>query len=96
MGAMTDDRRIARRIVVHGHVQGVFYRDSCRREADHVGVTGWATNEPDGTVSAVFEGPADAVDSMIAWAKQGSRESVVDRIDVEELDPPGATEFRVQ
>ena len=55
---------IRRRAVVHGNVQGVFFRDSARREAEKVGVAGWITNNSDGTVEAVFEGDEDApVDS---------------------------------
>ena len=54
-----------RRVVAHGNVQGVFFRDSTRREAERRGVAGWAENRSDGTVEAVFEGVADAVDALV-------------------------------
>ena len=52
---------IRARVVVSGHVQGVWFRESCRREADARGVAGWARNRADGTVEAVFEGQESAV-----------------------------------
>jgi acylphosphatase len=64
---------VARAVVVHGDVQGVAFRASCRSEAQSRGVVGWARNEYDGTVSAHFEGSPDAVDAMVAWARQGPR-----------------------
>jgi len=56
---------IRRRVVVHGLVQGVFFRDTCRRLAEQYGVAGWVRNLPDGRVEAVFEGPADAVCRLV-------------------------------
>ena len=47
--------RVRRRVVVRGYVQGVFFRDSCRREANTRGVAGWVTNRRDGAVEAVDE-----------------------------------------
>ena len=55
----------------HGRVQGVFFRDSVRREADRRGVAGWARNCSDGTVEAVFEGAPDAVEAMVAFVRAG-------------------------
>ena len=62
---------IRRRVVVHGHVQGVFFRDSTRERAQSRGVAGWARNRPDGAVEAVFEGDPEAVESMVRFASQG-------------------------
>ena len=56
------------RVVVHGHVQGVFFRDSVRRTARERGVAGWVRNRRDGTVEAVFEGEPDAVEAIVASA----------------------------
>lgn len=92
---MTDDNRVARHVVVHGRVQGVFFRDSCRREAEGRGVAGWVRNEPDGSVAALFEGPADAVEAMVAWARSGPRRAEVSDVDVRESEPTGAAGFRV-
>ena len=57
--------------MVHGNVQGVFFRDSCRREASSRGVAGWVTNRPDGAVEAVFEGEPDAVRAMVELVPDG-------------------------
>jgi acylphosphatase len=62
---------VRRRIRAHGRVQGVFFRDSVRREARSRGVAGFASNEPDGTVAAVFEGAPDAVDALVALCRAG-------------------------
>jgi acylphosphatase len=58
-------------VVVTGHVQGVFFRASMREQAERLGVTGWVRNEADGSVRAHFEGPAEAVESLVAWCAQG-------------------------
>ena len=54
-----------KRVVVHGRVQGVLFRESTRKEAEAAGVAGWVTNRPDGAVEAVLEGDADAVDALV-------------------------------
>jgi acylphosphatase len=86
---------VARSVVVHGLVQGVFFRDTCRREADRVQVTGWVRNEPDGTVAAFIEGPAPAVESLVAWCRRGPSRARVDRVDVAAATPRGSTTFDV-
>lgn len=89
-------QRAARAVVVHGDVQGVFFRGTCRDEAQARGVAGWARNEHDGTVSAHFEGPVEAVEAMVAWAREGPRHAHVERVDVREVDPDGLTGFEVR
>jgi acylphosphatase len=84
---------ISRRVVVHGRVQGVFFRDSCRREAQRAGVGGWVRNRPDGTVEALFEGPEEAVQRMVEWVRQGPAYARVERVDVVEEQPSGHTGF---
>lgn len=86
---------IRRRVIVHGRVQGVFFRDTARRMAQSRGLGGWVKNRPDGTVEAVFEGPADSVESMVRWCDDGPRGAVVERIEVKEEATEGLTEFRV-
>ena len=54
-----------------GRVHGVGYRDALHRRAESLGVTGWVRNRSDGSVEAVLQGSADAVDALIAWARQG-------------------------
>jgi len=80
--------------VVHGHVQGVFFRDTTRRQATARDVAGWVRNNPDGTVEAVFEGDPDAVDAMVRFAHEGPRGAVVQRVDVIEEQPEGLSGFR--
>ena len=83
-------------MVVHGEVQGVFYRDTCRREARRLGVTGFVRNTDDGTVEAVFEGDPDAVSTMVDWAHAGPIRAQVSRVDVAEEEPEGLTDFEVR
>jgi acylphosphatase len=77
-------------------VQGVFFRDSARRAAESRGVAGWVTNCEDGTVLAWFEGPDDAVRSMVEWARSGPSRASVESIDVEEVPPRDLSGFAVR
>ena len=85
-----------KRVVAHGRVQGVFFRDSTRQRAEAAGVAGWVANRPDGTVEAVFEGDADAVESLVAWMQDGPRGASVSRTDVNEEEPEGLRGFDVR
>ena len=87
---------IARRVRVHGRVQGVFFRDSTQREASSRGVAGWVRNCDDGTVEALFEGSPDAVEELVGWARSGPSQASVDRVDVDEADPSGLESFEVR
>jgi acylphosphatase len=87
---------IRRRVIVRGQVQGVFFRDTCRREAITRGVAGWVRNRPDGTVEAVFEGPASAVDAMCAWCETGPPRARVEGVSVSEEAPQEKQGFRVR
>ena len=82
-------------MVVHGRVQGVFFRDSCRREARSRQVAGWVRNNDDGTVEAVFEGEEDAVATLLRWAHVGPAGAQVGRVEVAEEQPEGLSGFRV-
>ncbi|MDH4176427.1 MAG: acylphosphatase [Thermoleophilia bacterium] len=73
---------VRRRVVVHGLVQGVWFRDSVRRRAERHGVAGWARNLPDGTVEAVLEGAAEAVDLLVEFCRLGPPDAVVTSVDV--------------
>jgi acylphosphatase len=86
---------VRRRIVVSGRVQGVWYRDSARREAARLGLAGRATNLPDGSVALEAEGPAEAVAAFLAWAAEGPPRARVDGIAVEHLTPTGEHGFTV-
>jgi acylphosphatase len=74
------------RLIVHGLVQGVFFRESTRRKAISHGVQGWAHNRLDGTVEAVFEGERDAVEQLVGFCHEGPRGAIVER--VERFDEP--------
>ena len=77
---------IARRIVVHGRVQGVGFREFMRREAMRRRIAGWVRNRRDGTVEAVIHGPEEAVLAVIAWASHVPASAQVTSIDVENAD----------
>lgn len=85
-----------KRVVVHGQVQGVFFRDTTRRVADRHGVAGWARNCPDGTVEAVFEGDPAAVGRLVEFAHEGPRGATVARVDVYEEEPEGLSGFSIR
>jgi len=59
------------RLIIEGRVQGVWFRDSTRREAVGLGLTGWVKNRVDGGVEVVAEGPADRVNKLVAWCHHG-------------------------
>ena len=77
---------ISRRLKITGHVQGVFYRESMRQRANQLGVTGWVRNCPDGSVEALLQGEAQAVELLISWAQHGPEAARVDKVDVELVD----------
>lgn len=84
------------RLVVHGRVQGVWFRESCRQEAVAHGVRGWVTNREDGAVEAVLAGPTEGVQAMVEWARTGPPRARVERIETAAADDPGHTGFEVR
>jgi acylphosphatase len=85
-----------RRVIVSGRVQGVWFRESCRREAESRGVAGWVRNLPNRKVEAAFEGPSAAVAALVEWCRVGPPRANVVRLDeIVEL-PTGATRFEVR
>ena len=87
---------VRRRVVVHGQVQGVFFRDSTRHRAVELGVAGWVRNRSDGAVEAVFEGSPDAVAAMADWSRRGPRSAAVERVEESEESPEGLSRFDVR
>jgi acylphosphatase len=87
---------IRRRVIVRGRVQGVFFRDSCRREATGREVRGWVRNRADGAVEAVFEGPADSVEAVCAWCQTGPPHARVEQVEVTDEVPQGEPGFQVR
>lgn len=87
--------RIRRRVVVHGRVQGVWFRDSMRREAERLGVFGWVRNMPDGSVEAALEGDEGAVDRLVAWCDHGPPGARVLRVETRSEPTEGLADFRI-
>ncbi|MEV0270271.1 acylphosphatase [Hamadaea sp. NPDC050747] len=86
---------IRRRVVVAGLVQGVYFRDTCRRQALAHNVSGWVRNRRDGAVEAAFEGAPDDVERLLRWAKRGPEDAVVKSVTVDEEEPVGDTGFLI-
>jgi acylphosphatase len=87
---------VRRRVVVHGSVQGVFFRDTCRRKAGSRGLAGWVTNRPDGAVEAVFEGESVAVAALVEWCGHGPRGADVASVDETSEEPEGVSGFEIR
>lgn len=84
------------RVLISGRVQGVAYRDSCRRMAEQHGVTGWVRNLPDGSVEAVFEGRTEDVHHLVEWSRHGPRFAEVTDVRVHAEEPEGISEFQTR
>jgi len=87
---------IASRVVVYGDVQGVFFRDSCREQAEQAGVAGWVRNRSDGAVEAVFEGEPEAVARVCRWCESGPDQARVDHVAVTDEELADLTGFTVR
>lgn len=85
-----------KRVVVHGSVQGVFFRDTMRRLAEQRSVSGWVRNNPDGTVEAVLEGDESPLERLLAFAHEGPRGARVERVEVFDEEPEGLTGFAIR
>ena len=94
-GAPREGGRVRVRAVVSGRVQGVWYRESCRREADRLGVAGSVRNRADGTVEIEAEGERPVVDALLSWAGRGPDRARVVGVRVEDVRPQGQHGFRV-
>jgi len=95
-GSVDEEGRIRRRIRVYGRVQGVFFRASTRERAAAAGAAGWVCNRPDGSVEAVLEGPAAAVEAVVDFCRQGPGPARVERLEEIEEEPEGLAGFEVR
>tara|TARA_Y100000815_G_scaffold206084_1_gene189941 strand:- start:10471 stop:10767 length:297 start_codon:yes stop_codon:yes gene_type:complete len=85
--------RAATHLILHGRVQGVFYRDWTVETARGLGLTGWVRNLPNGTVEAQLEGDEGAVAQMIEEMRDGPPRASVDRIERRDTEPQGFDSF---
>lgn len=81
---MTDRKTL--RLVIHGRVQGVYFRDSMRREAQNLAVAGWVRNRNDATVEAAVQGESANVDAIVRWAHHGPDRAQVEQVEIEPHD----------
>ncbi|SDJ56530.1 acylphosphatase [Natronorubrum texcoconense] len=88
--------RIRAHVFVTGTVQGVYYRANTRDTAREKGIAGWVKNLEDGRVEAIFEGPEDAVESMIEWCQTGSPAAEVENVEAEYEEPQGEDGFEIR
>jgi acylphosphatase len=84
------------RVRVSGRVQGVFFRAETRARAESLGIAGLVRNDLDGSVEAVFEGPADRVESLVDWCRRGPAGAQVDDVQIVEEQPLGEVGFQVR
>ena len=87
---------VRRRLVIHGRVQGVFFRDTLRTLAERHRVAGWARNTPEGTVEAVLEGDEDAVARIVAFAREGPEGARVGHVAERAEEPEGLSGFSIR
>lgn len=87
---------IAKRIVVCGKVQGVFFRASTKEKADELGIVGWAMNQLDGSVLIEAEGEEESMNNFISWCESGPLLARVDEIDVIPWEVKGFTSFSIK
>ncbi len=86
----------ARHGLISGRVQGVYYRESTRQEAQRLGVTGWVRNLADGRVECHLEGSVEALAQLERWLWQGPAAARVTGVVLEEVGGEGFTDFQVR
>lgn len=91
-----DDGSVTRHLLIHGKVQGVWYRASARDEAVKLALHGWVRNRRGGEVEALVSGPAEAVEAFIDWAREGPTAARVDRVDITAAAPPEPGPFSLR
>jgi len=93
---MNSSTIIARKAIVSGLVQGVYFRQSCKDTAQQHGVFGSATNLPNGNVEVFLEGEEAAVAQVLEWCRRGPEAGRVDAVEITEEEPQGANGFDVR
>jgi acylphosphatase len=82
--------------VIYGKVQGIYFRAYTQAEGNKIGVKGWVKNRADGAVEVVVEGEPEKVAEMLAWLKQGSPGSQVEKVEVKDERPVGENQFNIR
>ena len=86
---------IAKRLLIRGRVQGVGYRETMRREAERLGLSGWVRNRSDSSVEAVVYGPAETVAQLVDWAGRGPRFAAVSAVEESRAEAPSGQGFEI-
>ncbi|RAK66193.1 acylphosphatase [Hymenobacter edaphi] len=81
---------------IHGRVQGVFFRQSAKQEAERLGLHGYAQNNADATVTIEAEGPAEALAALESWCRHGPPQARVDRVEAQAGAVQGFTSFEIR
>ena len=89
------DGRLTRLFTVKGRVQGVWFRDSTRREAELLGITGYAKNMPNGGVEVLASGTEEALDSLGVWLREGPPLAKVSEVIEQSVDRPVPAGFEI-
>ena len=84
------------RVRISGRVQGVFFRTSCARVAEDLGIAGWVRNLPVGDLEAVFQGEDGSLEDMLAWCRKGPPHARVERVEVKDEPAFPDTGFRIE
>lgn len=84
---------ISRQILIHGHVQGVFFRQSAQKKALELGVSGLVRNLKDGSVEVIAEGSSEKIKLLIEWCHSGPTRARVDKVDIHECPLKNYTGF---
>lgn len=95
-GAGSQAKTVRVRVFVEGWVQGVSFRYNTVHEATRLGVAGWVRNLPDGRVEAVYEGPRDVVEELLAWTRRGPQWAHVTGMNIHDEEPTGENGFTVR
>jgi len=93
---MNGEKAVRVRVLVEGWVQGVSFRYNTVQEATRLGLCGWVRNLPDGRVEAIYEGPRDAVEEMLAWTRRGPKWAHVAGMAIHDEEPKGERGFSVR
>ena len=86
---------VCKRVLIHGRVQGVFFRAWTQETAEALGLAGWVRNRADGTVEALFCGSKPKVEEMLLLARRGPELARVERIETFDATPPEESGFRI-